>query len=108
MTIGRRSYRKSRHERRVRLDILWSITRRIPSEHRPVSAHKELREVPLYSLGAKNATRSRLEDRVQRMLVRAVHIDLREHRKRHVVGQRAELADLILGPWLLTPKLVAG
>src|SRR5689334_7451737 len=42
------------------------------------------------------------------MLVRPVDVDLGEHRERHVVRERTELADLVLGPWLLMTELVAG
>ena len=41
------------------------------------------------------------------MGVRAVHLDLREHRERHVVLRRAERLDLALVAGLLVAELVA-
>src|SRR6266567_3683329 len=40
------------------------------------------------------------------MPVGAVHVDLGEHRERDAVVHRAELADLLGGPWLLAAELV--
>ena len=42
------------------------------------------------------------------MRVFPVDIDLGEHREAHAVVELAELADLVLGPWLLRAELVAG
>lgn len=41
------------------------------------------------------------------MRVRTIHLDLRKHRKRHVVFQRTEFLDLSLGFGLLRTELIA-
>ena len=68
---------------------------------------QELGEIPLDRLRAQEATRLLFERLKQRMGVRAVDLDLGEHRERHVVLLGAELADCSLVAWLLMAELVA-
>src|SRR5690606_8726793 len=68
---------------------------------------EKLREVPFDGLGAEHAGLLALEPLVERMRARSVDVDLREHRERDVVGQRAELLDLCFVARLLMAKLIA-
>ena len=69
---------------------------------------QKLREIPLDRLGAEQPGRRLLQRLEERMGVRAVDLDLGEHRESDVVGELAEAGDLLLVPRLLVAELVAG
>jgi hypothetical protein len=77
------------------------------SPHLAVAADEKLREVPFDRRRAEHAFLAGLQPREQRRCMRAVHVHLREHRKRHVVLARAEVANLVVRSRLLVPELIA-
>ena len=79
-----------------------SGARRVP----PVD--QELGEVPLDRPRAEEPRRFLFQRLEQRMGVRAVDLDLGEHREGHVVVEGAEILDLGLVARLLMAELVAG
>jgi hypothetical protein len=59
-------------------------------------------EVPFDALEAEHASFLTLEELVHRMLVVAIHLDLRHDGKRHTIIQRTEALNLSLRTGLLT------
>src|SRR5262245_6628933 len=83
------------------------VGRRVTLDDVTVATDEELGEVPLDRVDAEQTALLVLEPLPQRMRLVAVDVDLGEHRKRHVVVQRAEILDLGLVPWFLMAELVA-
>src|SRR5262249_38688882 len=84
--------------RRLGRDLAWE-----ERENLPVLADHVLAEVPRRKMAR------RTEQSVDRRLIRPLlRDDLREHRKRHAIGQLAELRDLLGGAGLLLSEVVAG
>ena len=73
-----------------------------------VAVDQELLEVPGDVGRVALARLGGLQQRVQRRLVSAVHIDLGEHREVDIVGRGGEVENLGIGAGLLVPELVAG
>ena len=111
----------------VGLDIGRRHGRLVALDDLAVAADQELGEVPLDLVGAvcvrpdlrdgvveaavlraEVAGRLGAQLLVQRVGVRAVDLDLGEHREGHVVGGLAEVLDLLVAAWLLLLELVAG
>src|SRR5450759_3394843 len=73
-----------------------------------ILADEELLEVPGDVARLARVVWELAEDRVQRMLARALHFQLGEQWKGHAVVVAAELLDLVGLPRLLPEELVAG
>src|SRR5690606_33663729 len=84
------------------------VGRRVAPDHPAVAADQELGEVPLDRVDAEQAALLVLQPLPQRVGGGAVDLDLGEHREADVVGQRAEIADLVRIARLLVAELVAG
>src|SRR5260370_17382997 len=72
-----------------------------------VAADQELFEVPLHVARLPGVVSGFAQDFVQRVLVRALDVELAEQRERHAVVPAAELLDLFARTSLLVEELVA-
>ena len=88
-------------------ELLGLLAGRIAAQHSKLPVDQELGEIPLDHLRAQEAGRVLFESLKQPMGVRAVDLDLCEHRERHVVLVGAKLADCSLVARLLMAELVA-
>jgi hypothetical protein len=93
--------------RDVARELLWLGAWRVAVRDSKLPVDQELGEIPLDRLRAQEAGRVLFERLKQRMGVRAVDLDLCEHRERHVVLVGAKLADYSLVVRPLMAKLVA-
>ncbi len=84
------------------------VSRRVTIDDLAVAAHQEFGEVPLDAVEPKQAALLVLQPLPQRMCVAAIDLDLGEHRKAHVIGQRTEIADFVCIAWFLMAELVTG
>src|SRR5688572_110398 len=69
--------------------------RRKALQHFAIAPNQKLGEIPLDRRAEQTAALLRFQIRVERMLVRPIDVDLRKHRERHIVFQRAEILDLL-------------
>src|SRR6185437_2151559 len=92
----------------VGLERLRRVVRRVARHDVALAIDEELREVPLDRLGPEETRLRALEKAIDRRRVLAVDVDLREHRKRHVVVRLAERRDLLVVAGLLRTELIAG
>ena len=88
-------------------ELLGLVARRIAAHDTKLPVDQELGEVPLDRLRAQEAGRVLFERLEQRMGVRAIDLDLGEHRERHIVLVGAEFSDCGLVARLLMAELVA-
>ena len=81
----------------------------IPLDDVPALVHQKLGEIPLDAVAQQPAAPLlRLEVLVERRLLGAVHVDLVEDGVLRLEPRARELLDLLVGPGLLAPELVAG
>jgi hypothetical protein len=78
-----------------------------PGDRDALLVDNELSEVPLDSVHEEPALLL-LKERPQGVGRPAVHVDLGEHVKGHVVLSSSKLLNLLLRAWFLAPELVAG
>src|SRR5262249_50777217 len=79
---------------------------RVAVQHASVAPDQELLEIPADVAG--DAGLGRGEKAVQRVSLRAVHLEFRAHREAHAVRRAAEALDLGRAARLLAAELVAG
>src|SRR5688572_13134282 len=91
----------------ILLDGFWRAAGSVPPQHLTVAANKKFREIPRDRLAAKKGRLLRLEISVQRMRMRAIHVNLCEQRKGHIVVLGTELMDLRVAARLLVAELIA-
>src|SRR5579862_75334 len=99
---------ESKRLRDVGLERFGRIVRREARDDAAVAIDEEFREVPLDRLGAEKSRLLVLEITIKRRGAVAIDVDLREHRKRHVVVRLAERRDLLFVARFLSAELVAG
>src|SRR5579875_144374 len=97
----------SEHRGEVPADLFGRVRRTIAAHHPALAVDQEFGEVPLDRFRTQHAGCGVFQELVERMRVRAVHVDLREQRKRDVVLRRTEVADFPGVTRLLMPELVA-
>src|SRR5262249_34949083 len=82
----------------------WGHLRVVACDDLAVFADEKLCEIPFH-FARRRCLR---EELVKWMLVGALDGDLREKRKRHLVGRRAKLFDFLFGAGLLRAEIVGG
>ena len=80
----------------------------MPADDMAFLIEQEFREIPLDALGPQNTRCLGFELHEERMRVRSVDVDLREHGKTYAVILFAKARDVGFASWLLCAELITG